>query len=171
MMKIMDKVLDSLGLFEENTEDKKEQARSSEKAQAVKDVEPVRLVQPRTRTKRESRIAAKPEPAKAAPARLERGQVLVADPRAFEDSQGIADHLRNGRAILLNFERTEPEAARRIVDFVSGVAYALGGNIKKVGQGIFLCAPEEMEVTFDVRGDYASTASSWEQDDFDKYLK
>ena len=60
MMKIMDKVLDSLGLFEENTDEKKEQARSNEKEQTVQDVEPVRLVQPRTRTKRESRSALKP---------------------------------------------------------------------------------------------------------------
>lgn len=65
-------------------------------------------------------------------------KVVVLEPTSFEDSQNIADQLKNRRPVIVNLENTDRNLAKRIVDFVSGTTYALGGNMQKVGQGIFL---------------------------------
>ncbi|MGQ9511611.1 cell division protein SepF [Thermodesulfitimonas sp.] len=74
-------------------------------------------------------------------------RVVVAEPRSFDDTQEIVDHLRNRRPVVVNLERVETELARRVVDFVSGAAYALSGSVQKVGAGIFLFAPNNVDIT------------------------
>ena len=59
-------------------------------------------------------------------------KVVLVRPERFEDASEIADHLRDKRTVVLNLESTEKEVARRLVDFLSGVAYAQEGKIKKV---------------------------------------
>lgn len=73
-------------------------------------------------------------------------RVMVSEPRSFDDAQEIADHLRNRRPVIVNLERIETELARRVVDFVSGAAYALNGSVQKVGGGIFLFAPNNVDI-------------------------
>lgn len=73
-------------------------------------------------------------------------RVMVSEPRSFDDAQEIADHLRNRRPVIVNLERVETELARRVVDFVSGAAYALSGSVQKVGGGIFLFAPNNVDI-------------------------
>ncbi|MEW6572683.1 MAG: cell division protein SepF [Bacillota bacterium] len=73
-------------------------------------------------------------------------RVMVSEPRSFDDAQEIADHLRNRRPVIVNLERIETELARRVVDFVSGAAYALSGSVQKVGGGIFLFAPNNVDI-------------------------
>lgn len=74
-------------------------------------------------------------------------RVMVSEPRSFDDAQEIADHLRNRRPVIVNLERVETELARRVVDFVSGAAYALSGSVQKVGGGIFLFAPNNVDIS------------------------
>mgnify|MGYP000150337719 CR=1 FL=1 len=73
-------------------------------------------------------------------------RVVVAEPRSFDDAQEIVDHLRNRRPVVVNLERVETDLARRVVDFVSGAAYALSGSVHKVGAGIFLFAPNNVDI-------------------------
>jgi cell division inhibitor SepF len=78
-------------------------------------------------------------------------RVVVAEPRSFDDAQEIADHLKNRRPVVVNLEYVETELARRVVDFVSGAVYALGGNVQKVGGGIFLFAPNNVDITSELK--------------------
>ncbi len=75
-------------------------------------------------------------------------RVIIIEPQAFDDVQQVADHIKEDKPVILNFENTDTETAQRIVDFVTGVTYALSGNIKKLCQNIFLCAPHNVNLTF-----------------------
>ncbi|MCI3921050.1 cell division protein SepF [Paenibacillus sp. TRM 82003] len=73
-------------------------------------------------------------------------KLVLCEPRNYEETQTIADHLRSRKAILVNLQRVRPEQAMRIVDFLSGTVYALNGSISKVGPNIFVCTPESVEI-------------------------
>ncbi|MDE3838442.1 cell division protein SepF [Bacillus methanolicus] len=74
-------------------------------------------------------------------------KVVLVEPRVYAEAQDIADHLKNRRAVVVNLQRIEHDQAKRIVDFLSGTVYAIGGDIQKIGTGIFLCTPDNVEVT------------------------
>ena len=59
----------------------------------------------------------------------------------FSDAQQLADYLRNGRPVVLDLRHTEPAMVRRLVDFSSGLTYALDGTMRKIGQGVILVSP------------------------------
>lgn len=73
-------------------------------------------------------------------------KVVVAKPQAFEEAQGLANHLKNRRPVIINLEKADTELGRRIVDFISGTTYALNGNMQKVGNSIFLFVPSNVEI-------------------------
>jgi len=73
-------------------------------------------------------------------------KLVLCEPRNYEETQTIADHLRSRKAILVNLQRVRPEQAMRIVDFLSGTVYALNGAISKVGPNIFVCTPDSVEI-------------------------
>ena len=74
-------------------------------------------------------------------------KVVLIEPRVYAEAQDIADELRNRKAVVVNLQRIEHDQARRIVDFLSGTVYAIGGDIQKIGMDIFLCTPDNIEVT------------------------
>lgn len=74
-------------------------------------------------------------------------KLVLIEPRVFNDTQEIADHLKNRRTVVVNLQRVEKNEARRIVDFLSGTVYAIGGEIQKIGSYIVLCTPDNVEVT------------------------
>ena len=78
-------------------------------------------------------------------------KVIVAEPRVFDDVQGIAEHLKNRRPVIVNLEQVDGELARRVVDLVSGATYALNGSMQKVGSGIFLFVPSNVDIAGDVK--------------------
>lgn len=78
-------------------------------------------------------------------------RVVVCEPERFDEVQALADHLKNRRQIILNFESTPPEISQRIIDFVSGTVYALDGQSQQLGKNIFLFAPSNIEITKDHR--------------------
>ena len=61
-------------------------------------------------------------------------KVMVIEPVSFDDAQQVADHIRNHKPVVVNFENTNGDIAKRIIDFISGTTYALSGDIKKVWQ-------------------------------------
>lgn len=75
-------------------------------------------------------------------------KVMVVEPLSFDDAQHIADYLKNRKPAVVNFENTEKEVAKRMIDFISGTTYALGGTIQKIGNNIFLCAPNNVDVSY-----------------------
>ena len=67
-------------------------------------------------------------------------------PRVYAEAQDISEHLKNKRSVVVNLQRIDKDQGIRIVDFLSGTVYALGGDIQRIGTDIFLCAPDTVEV-------------------------
>ena len=77
-------------------------------------------------------------------------QVVLVKPERFEDASGIADHLNAKRTVVLNLESTNKEVSRRLVDFLSGVAYANNGQIKRVANSTFIITPYNVDIMGDL---------------------
>lgn len=88
-------------------------------------------------------------------------RVVVMEPSNFEESQNIADQLKSRRPVIVNLENTERNLAKRIVDFVSGATYALGGNMQKVGNGIFLFVPNNVDISGEAKDDLKEKGFFW----------
>ncbi len=76
--------------------------------------------------------------------------VVLVKPDRFEAAADIADHLKEQRAVLLNLEQADTEVSRRMVDFLSGVAYAKEGKVKKVAKSTYIITPCNVEVVGDL---------------------
>ena len=73
-------------------------------------------------------------------------KMMLLEPRAYSESQQIADYLKSRNSVVVNLKRVTPDQAKRIVDFLSGTLYAIGGDLQKLGGGIFLCTPNNVNV-------------------------
>ena len=71
-------------------------------------------------------------------------KMILLEPRAYSESQQIAEYLKNRNSVVVNLKRVTSEQAKRIYDFLSGVIYAIGGSMQKVGVGIYLCTPKNV---------------------------
>jgi len=76
-------------------------------------------------------------------------QVVLVKPEKFDDSISIADHLNSKRTVVLNLENANKDVCRRIVDFLSGVAYANNGQLKKVANSTFIITPYNVGIMGD----------------------
>ena len=76
--------------------------------------------------------------------------VVLVKPERFDNAVEIADHLREKRTVVLNLESTNKEIARRLIDFLSGVAYANDGKIKKVANATYIITPFNVEILGDL---------------------
>ncbi|MGD7043607.1 cell division protein SepF [Jeotgalibacillus proteolyticus] len=74
-------------------------------------------------------------------------KMVLLEPRMYAEAQDIADHLKSHRAVVVNLQRINKDQAKRIVDFLSGTVYAIGGDIQRVGTDIFLVTPDNIEVS------------------------
>lgn len=74
------------------------------------------------------------------------GETVTVRPRNFNQAQEIADHFKDGVPVIVNLEGADREMSRRIIDFASGMCYALSGTMEKVGSGVYLLKPA---VSFD----------------------
>ena len=73
-------------------------------------------------------------------------KMILLEPRAYSESQQIADHLKSRNSVVVNLKRVTSDQAKRIIDFLSGCIYAIGGSMQKIGVGIYLCAPKNVNV-------------------------
>lgn len=73
-------------------------------------------------------------------------KMILLEPRAYSEAQQIADHLKKRNTVVVNLKRVTADQAKRIMDFLSGTIYAIKGNIQKIGSGIFLCTPNNINV-------------------------
>ena len=85
-------------------------------------------------------------------------QVVLVKPDRFDQVSEIADHLRDKQALVLNLEATNKDVARRLVDFLSGCAYALDGKIKKVAISTYLITPYNVDVVGDLAEELENAA-------------
>lgn len=76
--------------------------------------------------------------------------VVLVKPEKFGNAAEVADHLRARRTVVLNLEETNKDTARRLVDFLSGVAYSLDGKIKKVAFSTYIITPFNVEISGDL---------------------
>ena len=95
---------------------------------------------------------AKGEPAERRPAGGLGGgiQVVLVRPERYEDASAIADHLGEKKTVVLNLESTNKDVARRLIDFLSGVAYANNGQLKRVANSTFIITPYNVNIMGDI---------------------
>ena len=92
-------------------------------------------------------------------------KMILLEPRAYSESQQIADHLKNRNSVVVNLKRVTSDQAKRIIDFLSGVIYAIGGAMQKIGVGIYLVTPKNVNVQGQISEDAEKTSKNKNQDE------
>ena len=92
-------------------------------------------------------------------------KMILLEPRAYSESQQIADYLKSNSTVVVNLKRVTPEQAKRIVDFLSGTVYAIEGDLQRLGGGIFLCTPQSINVEGSISDDTNSKSAKSKKDD------
>lgn len=183
--KILDRISDTLGLYEEDydTEDEQvqEEAESPKKKRSltrpaasshsqaapapITSHNPASSSDTEIRSRREARAAEKKRSKGSLfghkkseqgrnktidmPLSKKQIKVVVIEPADFNDSQKVADFLRNNQPVVVNFETTDGATKKRMTDFIYGTIYALGGSIKQIGNNILVCAPKNVDIDAD----------------------
>ncbi|MCI6170935.1 cell division protein SepF [Selenomonas bovis] len=164
-MKIIDKVCGKIGLIDSDEEKKLEEEIEQEEQEVEEEDE--EEVSKFERSEGQPEVSARNvvDFTSAASARENGGnlrmKVIVIEPKTFDDAQQVANCLREKRPVVINFENTDGDDARRIIDFISGTTYALNGEIKKVGHNVFFCAPSNVNVTYTEEERKVSTEMPW----------
>ena len=83
-------------------------------------------------------------------------RMVVLQPQSMEDTQTVIDNLRLGKPVIVNLENLNSDAAQRLLDFISGAIYALEGSVRKVSRGIFLLAPDGVDISGNIASSFAS---------------
>lgn len=78
-------------------------------------------------------------------------KVVICEPSNFDEAPGIVDNLKNRKPVIIILENIDPDLARKFFDFLSGAVYALDGNIQKVSTGIFILAPNNVDILGNIR--------------------
>ena len=73
-------------------------------------------------------------------------KMILVEPRAYSESQQIADYLKARNSVVVNLKRVTSDQAKRLIDFLTGTIYAIGGDLQKLGNGIYLCTPNNVNV-------------------------
>lgn len=84
-------------------------------------------------------------------------QVVLVKPDKFDDARAIADHLNEKRTVVLNLEAASKDVARRLIDLLNGVAYANGGQLKKVSTNTYIITPYNVNVSGDLLDELENT--------------
>lgn len=87
--------------------------------------------------------------------------VVLFNPKTFDESTSIVDTLKNRKPVVMNISELDKELGRKIFDFCSGALYAVDGHIQQVAKGIFILAPQNVDITGDVIVKQDSPVSTW----------
>ncbi len=87
-------------------------------------------------------------------------KMILFEPRAYSESSQIVDYLKSRNTVVVNLKRVTPDQAKRIIDFLTGSLYAMNGNLQKLGGGIFLCAPNNVNIEGKISEDTKATTAS-----------
>ena len=175
-MKFVDKIMDSLNIFteeeiteeellaEEKAEAEKKEKRSlfaKKTPQTTAPAAPEAQEQPKRSSILSFKSAGEKKPAPQADGKMASRTLnlpvanklvtmVVLEPVDFDDSQKIADYLRNNQPVVVNFANTDNVLAKRMTDFLSGTVYALAGSMKKLSRNILVCAPKNIDIDSDM---------------------
>ncbi len=94
-------------------------------------------------------------------------KMILLEPRAYSESQQIADYLKKRNSVVVNLKRVTSDQAKRIIDFLSGCIYAIGGSMQKIGVGIYLCAPKNVNVQGKITEESDNKKEEAESEDID----
>ena len=83
--------------------------------------------------------------------------LILFEPRAYSETQEIATYLKQKRAAVVNLHRLQKEQSKRVIDFLSGVIFAIEGDIQQIGPKIFLCTPKNIGVSGNITMDDSET--------------
>jgi cell division inhibitor SepF len=104
---------------------------------------------PPSRVPREQAAPARPRRLEAAPSPNVKVHLVL--PRSFNDAQQIADRFKDGIPVILNLQSTDQDLSKRLIDFASGLTYALNGGMQRVADKVFLLTPRNVEVSAEER--------------------
>ena len=90
--------------------------------------------------------------------------MILLEPRAYSEAQQIADHLKNRNSVVVNLKRVTSDQAKRIIDFLSGCIYSIGGKMQKIGVGIYLCTPKNVNI----QGKITDDSEKKEKEDYEE---
>ena len=96
-------------------------------------------------------------------------KMILFEPRAYSESSQITDYLKKRNTVVVNLKRVTPEQAKKIVNFLQGSIYAMGGTLQMLGGGIFLCAPNNVNVEGKITDDAKNTKSKKEDKDEEEF--
>lgn len=94
-------------------------------------------------------------------------KMILLEPRAYSESMQIADHLKSRNSVVVNLKRVTSDQAKRIIDFLTGTIYAIGGDMQKIGTGIYLCTPNNVNVQGKITEDESKSSAKSNLDDTD----
>ena len=94
-------------------------------------------------------------------------KMILLEPRAYSESQQIADHLKNRNSVVVNLKRVTTAQAKRIIDFLSGCVYSIGGTMQKIGVGIYLCTPKNVNIQGKITDDTEKSEKKNNEDEID----
>lgn len=172
-MKFVDKIMDSLNIFteeeiteeellaEEKAEAEKKEKRSLFAKKTPQTAAPEAQEQPKRSSILSFKSAGEKKSAPQADGKMASRTLnlpvanklvtmVVLEPVDFDDSQKIADYLRNNQPVVVNFANTDNVLAKRMTDFLSGTVYALAGSMKKLSRNILVCAPKNIDIDSDM---------------------
>ncbi len=92
-------------------------------------------------------------------------KMILFEPRAYSESTQIADYLKKRNTVVVNLKRVTPDQAKRIVDFLTGSLYAMNGSLQKLGGGIFLCAPNNVNIEGKITDDSSSKVAKGKKEE------
>lgn len=84
-------------------------------------------------------------------------KIMVFDPSVFSDVKNIGKMILNGRAVIVNFRKMDENQIHRVIDFLSGLIFAVNGDMQRIGEKIFLCTPKN----FKIEGDLSNLTGRW----------
>lgn len=85
-------------------------------------------------------------------------EIVVFQPGTFNEAQQVAEHIKAHKTVIINMKRTDKDLAKRIIDFLSGINYAVDGHVQKIADNIFLFSPSHIEVTMVDESDSSTVA-------------
>ena len=91
-------------------------------------------------------------------------KMILFEPRAYSESTQITDYLKKRNTVVVNLKRVTPDQAKKIVDFLQGSIYAMNGSLQRLGGGIFLCAPNNVNIEGKITDDTAKNTKSKKED-------
>lgn len=77
-------------------------------------------------------------------------KIMVFDPSVFSDVKNIGKMILNGRAVIVNFRKMDENQIHRVIDFISGLIFAVNGDMQRIGEKIFLCTPKNFKIEGDL---------------------